>query len=379
MKKLILIIVSIIILIVSGVFAYSQITKKTEIEEPKATSSSQTSLSSTEGITTVLTLDDEITDNTIWCGTFQLIWNDLKNDLAKQDIVFNPQLKVVENLNKETFTTKELSEASYYKKIGTPSLKLKEEIEKAIKDKFNETSDILDDFDWENRDPLDYFLYVMLKKEFQFEKAFEELENGKFRDYDNVKYFGIKSDETGELKQQVDVLYYKSKDDFAVKLRTKQEDEVIFCKNPEGKTFGEIYNNILDKTEVKVYNMPNNQDNYEAIKVYGELKEGELLKVPNIKLKEKNEITEIEDKKFLFSNGEVYSIEKALQTIEFELDRTGGKIKSEAGMMVKNESVAIMDEIREFSIDDTFAIFLIEKGKDKPYFAGKINDITKFQ
>ncbi len=379
MKKLILIIVSIIILIVSGVFAYSQITKKTEIEEPKATSSSQTSLSSTEGITTVLTLDDEITDNTIWCGTFQLIWNDLKNDLAKQDIVFNPQLKVVENLNKETFTTKELSEASYYKKIGTPSLKLKEEIEKAIKDKFNETSDILDDFDWENRDPLDYFLYVMLKKEFQFEKAFEELENGKFRDYDNVKYFGIKSDETGELKQQVDVLYYKSKDDFAVKLRTKQEDEVILCKNPEGKTFGEIYNNILDKTEVKVYNMPNNQDNYEAIKVYGELKEGELLKVPNIKLKEKNEITEIEDKKFLFSNGEVYSIEKALQTIEFELDRTGGKIKSEAGMMVKNESVAIMDEIREFSIDDTFAIFLIEKGKDKPYFAGKINDITKFQ
>lgn len=333
----------------------------------------------TEGVTTTLTLEDEIQDDTIWCGTFQLIWNDLKNDLAKQDIVFNPQLKVVENLNKETFTTKELSEASYYKKIGTPSLKLKEEIEKAIKDKFNEKSDILNDFEWENRDPKDYFLYAMLKKEFQFEKAFEELENGKFRDYDNVKYFGIKSDETGELKQQVDVLYYKSKDDFAVKLRTKQEDEVILCKNPEGKTFGEIYNNILDKTEVKVYNMPNNQDNYEAIKVYGELKEGEILKVPNIKLKEKNEITEIEDKKFLFSNGEVYSIEKALQTIEFELDRTGGKIKSEAGMMVKNESVAIMDEIREFSIDDTFAIFLIEKGKDKPYFAGKINDITKFQ
>ena len=145
MKKSILIIVSIIVLIVLGVFAYLKTTQKTEIEEPKPTSSSKTSLSSTEGITTVLTLDDEITDNTIWCGTFQLIWNDLKNDLAKQDIVFNPQLKVVENLNKETFTTKELSEESYYKKIGTPSLKLKEEIEKAVKDKFYETSDILDD------------------------------------------------------------------------------------------------------------------------------------------------------------------------------------------------------------------------------------------
>lgn len=366
MKKLILIIVSIIILIILGVFTYSQITKKTEIEEPnKPTSSSKTSLSSTEGITTVLTLDDEITDNTIWCGTFQLIWNDLKNDLAKQDIVFNPQLKVVENLNKETFTTKELSEESYYKKIGTPSLKLKEEIEKAIKDKFNETSDILDDFEWENRDPLDYFLYVMLKKEFQFEKAFEELENGKFGNYDNVKYFGIKKDESGELRKQVDVLYYNSKDDFAIKLKTKQEDEVILCKNPKGTTFNEIYQNIEGQ-----------KNTYKGNK---KLQEGELLKVPNIKLKEKTEFTEIQNKPFYFSNGDEYEIEKALQTIEFELDKTGGKIKSEAGMMVKYESAIMLDEIREFSVDDTFAIFLVEQGKEKPYFAGKISDISKVQ
>ena len=285
--------------------------------------------------------------------------------MAKQDIVFTPQLKVVENLNKETFTTKDISDDYYYKKVGNPSLKLKEEIEKAIKDKFNETSDILDDFEWENRDPLDYFLYVMLKKEFQFEKAFEEVENGKFGNYDNVKYFGIKKDESGELRKQVDVLYYNSKDDFAIKLKTKQEDEVILCKNPEGKTFNEIYNNITKQ-----------EKSYKGKKY---LQEGEKIKVPNIKLKEKNELKEIQNKKFEFSNGNIYSIEKALQTIEFELDRTGGKIKSEAGMMVKNESVAIMDEIREFSIDDTFAIFLIEKGKDKPYFAGKIEDITKFQ
>ena len=71
---------------------------------------------STEGVTTVLSLEDEIQNDTIWCGTFQLIWNDLKNDLAKQDIVFTPQLEVVENLNKETFTVKDISEEYYYKK-----------------------------------------------------------------------------------------------------------------------------------------------------------------------------------------------------------------------------------------------------------------------
>lgn len=320
----------------------------------------------TEGVTTTLTLEDEIQDDTIWCGTFQLIWNDLKNDLAKQDIVFTPQLKVVENLNKETFRVNDLSDKYFYKKIGTPSISLKKEIEQAIKDKFNEKSDILNDFEWENRDPKDYFLYAMLKKEFQFEKAFEELDNGKFTDYENVSYFGIKkSSESEELRNQVKVLYYNSKDDFAIKLITKQEDEVILCKNPKGNTFNEIYINITTQ-----------ESKYKGNKNF---QEGELLKVPNIKMNEKTEFTEIQNKSFLFSNGDSYHIEKALQTIQFELDKTGGKIKSEAGMMVKYESAIMIDEIREFAIDDTFAIFLIEKGKDKPYFAGKINDITKFQ
>ena len=103
------------------------------------------------------------------------------------------------------------------------------------------------------------------------------------------------------------------------------------------------------------------------------------MKVPNIRINEKTEFTEIQNKSFLFSNGDSYHIEKALQTIQFELDKTGGKIKSEAGMMVKYESVIMVDEIREFAIDDTFAIFLKEESKDNPYFAGKISDITKFQ
>ena len=317
-------------------------------------------------ISTVLTLEDEIQADTIWCGTFQLIWNDLKNDLAKQDIVFSSQLEVVENLNKGTFTVDDISEESYYKKIGTPSIELKEEIENAIKEKFNETSNILDDFDWENARPEDYFLYVMLKKEFEFETEFEELENEKFGEYDDIEFFGIETDETGSLRGQVQVLYYESKDDFAIKLKTKQNDEVILCKNPEGNTFNEIYQNILTK-----------QSEYDGEDY---LQEGELLKIPNIKIDEKNEITEVENKSFLFSNGDEYKISKALQTIEFELDRKGGRIISEAGMMVQRQSIEFEpEEKREFFIDNTFAIFLIEEEKDTPYFAGLINDITKFQ
>ena len=81
----------------------------------------------------------------------------------------------------------------------------------------------------------------------------------------------------------------------------------------------------------------------------------------------------------MVSDGQSYHIEKAIQTIQFELDKTGGKIKSEAGMMVRKDALVMPTEIREFVINDTFAIFLQEEGKDNPYFAGKINDITKFR
>ena len=37
------------------------------------------------------------------------------------------------------------------------------------------------------------------------------------------------------------------------------------------------------------------------------------------------------------------------------------------------------DEPRYFYVDDTFTIFLREKGQSLPYFAGRVEDITKFQ
>lgn len=317
-----------------------------------------------------LTLEDNVGQDTAWCGTFQLIWNDLKNDLAKQDIIFmqEPDLQVVKNLNKETFKTEDISENSYYKVYGNPTLELKEQIEKAIKEKFNEESEILDDFSWGSNNPKDYFLYCMLKKEFEFPVAFKELEDGEFANgkYSKINYFGLEKDAEEELRNQVEVLYYNSPSQFAVKLKTKQNDEIILARGEEGNTFQEIYNNINT-----------NSENYEGIKEFTEKDE---LKIPNIDFKQKTEFTELEQKEFSFANGDVYIIDKALQTIEFELDKEGGKIKSEAGIMTKEMAIAT-DEIKErkFNFDDEFVIFLKENDKEKPYFAASISDITKFQ
>lgn len=313
----------------------------------------------------VTSLEDEITSNTAWCGTFNLIWNDLKKDLAKQDIVFTPQPKMVDNLNKGTFNTSYLSEDSYYKVYGTPTLELKKQIEKAIKEKFNETSDILDDFSWEEGESDNYFLYVMLKKQFEFPKVFTKLENGDFGKYKNVKYFGINSSTDKAVRNQVEVLYYNSSSDFAIKLKTKQNDEVIISRGNTETNFGDVFKSITEKSS-----------KYNGSTTFNET---DKLKIPNIKFNLKEEITEVENKLFTFSNGREYCIEKALQTIEFELDEKGGKIKSEAGISLKEAAIKPTEKPRDFLVDDTFTIFLKEEGRDLPYFAAQISDISQVQ
>lgn len=346
-------------------------------DENKVTNPDVVTLQETEGLTIVPTMSDEITKDTSWCGTFQLVWNDMKNEVVKQDVVFTPQEKMAENLNKEEFNEEMISEEYYYKKYGLKSLELKAEIEKGIKDKFNQTSDILDDFDWSedalndpsNIDVNRYFFYTMLYREFEFLKQFDKLENGQFGDnYSNIEYFGIDGETDDVVGDQIDVLYYNSEDDFALSIRTKTDDEVIFCKNPEGKTFNEIYENMNQKA-----------DAYTGKKRFEDIDE---FKAPKLKFNEKKKYEELKNKFFKTADNKDAIILEAIQTIQFELDEKGGKIKSEAAidMVELTSAVSEKEETpRYFYVDDTFAIFLREEGKTLPYFAARVEDITKFQ
>lgn len=356
---LVLIIISIVTLI--GIYNEEIAEKAKEIQEIIT----QSSLKSTEGIEIVPTMQDEISEDTVWCCTFQLIWNDLKDEIAKQDIIFNEEVEEAANLNKAEFNTNMISDDYYYKKYGIMNSELKKEIEKGIKEKFGETSSILNDFDWSDEGNNKYFLYSMLKRKFEFYYVFDDLEKGNFGDnYQNVSYFGIDEKTKNEVRSQVEVIYYNSKDDFAIQINTKQNDEVIICKGNEGKTFKEIYDKV-------------NNTEYNGSK---SLSSTENLKIPNLEFKEKKEFTNLENKGFALSTGEIYTIDKAVQTIEFNLDKKGGEVKSEAGMgIVKSALPVEQEENREFNVDNTFTLFLRENGKELPYFAARISDITKFQ
>ena len=124
-----------------------------------------TKLQSVRYITVVATKNDKITEDSTWSGTFQLAWNDLKNEIAKQNIVFDTQPMITKNLNKEDFSKSMMSKDLYLEFYGLKTLDLKSKIENEIKNKFNQTSDILDRFDWSNTNMEErrYFFYSMLQ------------------------------------------------------------------------------------------------------------------------------------------------------------------------------------------------------------------------
>jgi len=321
-----------------------------------------------DNIYIVPTMLDPIAPNSSWCCTFQLVWNDVKNKLAKKDIILNPQLDIVKNLNKEDFDESMLSEEYYYKIYGPKTLELKEQIENGIKEKFDQRSDILNNIDWSRENSNDVLFYSMLYRKFEFFQKFNKLDNDKFGNkYEDVEYFGIDNYNIPQsVRNQIRVLYYNSKDDFALVIDTKSNDEVIFCKNPKGNTFDKIYKNMNKKI-----------DKYEGSNNFEEL---DRFKAPILNFDETKEYEELSNKEFRTAEGEKIVIKNAMQTLKLSIDENGGEIKSELNLLAKaSASIDEKDEGRYFYVDDTFAIFLREKGKDKPYFAGRIDDISKFQ
>ena len=299
--------------------------------------------------------------NRVWVGTFQLVWNDLMDGIVKGPVKFEDyKSPLAKQLNKQKFKADQLSEDSYYKTYGETSPELKTQIETAIKEKFNETSDILNSFDWTPA-PGKYFIYAMLKKDFKFLTAFDKLKPARFaHSFRKVDYFGIDENSDKNLDNMINVLFYNSKDDFAVAIRTDGNDIVYLYRTDDDKTFDKLYSDMFMK---KVY--------YEGSQQFN--KEDEL-KVPNISLYREKSFDELCNHKI---KGTDMIISQALETIDFKMDNEGVKLKSEAAISVKMSALVPEKlEPRKFYFDDTFVLFLQEADKMKPYFALRVDDVS---
>ena len=300
--------------------------------------------------------------NRLWVGTFQLVWNDLMEEVVKGPVKFQGETPlIVKQLNRKTFTVEDLNSSSYYKTLGKTSPELKQKIETAIKEKFNETSDILDEMDW-TAGPNKYTIYAMLKKDFKFLTAFDKLKPERFgRSTQKFEYFGINKDSDKILDSTVNVLFYNSNKDFAVSVNTQCDDVLYLYRTNNNKTFNKLYIDMIAK-----------ESRYQGTNEF--LKDDEL-KVPNIKLFNKKVFDELCNKQI---KGTDFLIDQAIETIDFVMNNEGVKLKSEAAIATRMSFMPGLkkQKARKFYFNDTFVIFLQEAGKTEPYFALRVKDLS---
>lgn len=297
--------------------------------------------------------------NRIWVGTFQLVWNELTDKIVKAPVKFlDFESQMANNLNQKQFKKSNLNEKSYYVKSGIVSPALKAEIEKNIKSKFHETSDILKMFDF-TYNPEKIFVYAMLKKDFRFTNAFDKLATGNFgNSQEKVKYFGINDNSNPKLYKNVSVLFYNDDNDFAVKLYTKGKDEVLLYRTNDDKTFDKYYAELNDKTA-----------KYSGDKNFVK---NDTLTIPDIKLYQETSFNELEGHQIVGTN---MQIDKTIETVDFRMNNKGVKLKSEAAIMLRCMSLAPR-EGRDFTFNNNFVLFLIEKNQNTPYYAMKVSDVA---
>lgn len=297
--------------------------------------------------------------NRIWVGTFQLVWNELTDKIVKAPVKFlDFDSQMANNLNQKQFKKSNLNEKSYYVKSGIVSPALKAEIEKNIKSKFHETSDILKMFDF-TYNPEKIFVYAMLKKDFRFTNAFDKLATGNFgNSQEKVKYFGINDNSNPKLYKNVNVLFYNDDNDFAVKLYTKGKDEVLLYRTNDDKTFDKYYAELNDKTA-----------KYSGDKNFVK---NDTLTIPDIKLYQETSFNELEGHQIVGTN---MQIDKTIETVDFRMNNKGVKLKSEAAIMLRCMSLAPR-EGRDFTFNNNFVLFLIEKDQNTPYYAMKVSDVA---
>ena len=249
-----------------------------------------------------------------------------------------------------------MSNDSYYIKVDVTRPELKEIIKNDIKNKFNiDESSTLDKINFDI--PNSYTIYSFLYKKFEFETPFNVLDDDKFSNSEGkVKYFGITASSDESLRKQVEVLFYNNKDNFAIKLNTKNNEDIILARIDNTNSFDETYNTIIENSKYEKNKVFNNKD---------------TLKIPNLIVDTEISYDELCNKELANNKNNISYIISAIQQINFSLNNEGGEVISRGIVqdITKENSIK-----RDFNFTDSFYLFLKESDKEKPYLMLKVDN-----
>ncbi|MBC7766047.1 MAG: hypothetical protein H7Y41_06130, partial [Hyphomonadaceae bacterium] len=255
--------------------------------------------------------------NLVYCSTFQLSWNELKNNIIKEDIKLNQEIDIVSKLNKGLSTKLDIDDKDYVAMVGMKKDNIVQTINTQLVKKFNPSTPKLID---ELRNDDDILAYSYLYKSLKFAHKFEIIKNDiVFKDgtkSKNVSAFGLEeysSNNHQKYRDLVDIIDYKSDLDFIIRLHSNtQSDEIIIANISPQDT--------LLKTLEMIDNRVKNGKQQS-------LAERDTLQIPKLSFNLSHSFSELTGKYLSNNNFTKYYISEAKQDITFQLDENGAQLE----------------------------------------------------
>lgn len=296
-------------------------------------------------------------NNLVYCSTFQLAWNELKDNIIKGNIIIDGNPAGANFLNEGLSRKNDISEKYYVAMAGYNKDNIIGKINRKLKEKFGASAPKVTE---KLVYPEDILAYSYLNVDLQFMYKFNELNQPINFKNTKVNAFGIKKYNYSDAKigNQVNILYYKNDSDFIINLKTQNsKDEIILANIDPQNTLLDTINDVNSRVKV-----PQKQG----------LNIDDTLEIPVIHLYAKKDFSEFENRRLLNSGFEQYEIAKAVQDINFNLDNSGAKLKSEAEITVKitarNPNMNPKKQ-KHLIFNKPFLLMLKQQGKTYPYFA----------
>lgn len=300
--------------------------------------------------------------NVIWCSSFQLAWNELKENIIGGPVKVIGAEVMANHLNLAKQSRADISDESYYAASGFVKDGIVEKIRTDMAKRF--PSEPQPDFkDVSPEDAIIAYSYLAANVKFKI-PFFENTKKFTFQDSqgneNQVTSFGIRPEDDyayRKLRKQVEVLYssyYPDRDnlmEFAVDLcKDTKPNQIVLARIEPKETLGHTLAHLDDKIA-----------GFTKEKFFHQFGINDVLLVPNIFWRITHHFGELKGRYLGNTGYENYWIKLALQTIQFRLDRSGAELKSEARLYAAPEP-------SHFVFDQPFLIYMKKRGAKHPFF-----------
>ncbi len=337
------------------------------------TSESKPAITNTERTTISPYLEAQIdsTNNVLYCASFQMAWDKMRNQVIKEAIQLSDDPLTARRLNRHLLGSGDISGGSYVAEAGELSQELVERINRELREKFGDEAGETFEMPQDAAGSRQIVAYAVLYKNLKFPTEFEKLAspvsfaaNGSSTP---VTAFGIESFSHSKrlherLSNQVAVFDYRNDNNFILSLTSEpDDDEIILAKVTPEKTLMATYRVMRQRIR-------------SAKRSY--MQEQETLRIPKIDFDLTHSFQELENRRIMNKGWEGWFIAKAVQDTRFKLDEKGAVLKSRSFLFAMKEEAPPPgnERPRNFIFDKPFLICLKQKNGSYPYFALWINN-----